>query len=412
MGRIIKDATVLTHRYVPPVILYREKEIKELSFRMNKPLSGEPVKNTAIFGLSGTGKTLVSRYLGDKLIKECPDAKVCYVRMKGAHKEFAGINQVTEALMNRQFKGIPTVQIYNRMYSFIKQLDQKYIVFILDEIDNLTQGIDSFLDAFLRPYENYELADKEVSTIFITNKIEFNETLSVGTTSSWNCVDKLVFEKYDANQLRGILSDRGEKGLYKGAYEDSVIPLCAACASQEHGDARQAIEFLGKAAEVAENEGSQTLLEKHVKQAREMIEFEAATNVLKTLTTQPKAVALALVFDLINKERGKTKHAEKPTTTSIHAEYKKIVEILDMEVLSQRRLRDYLVEFENLGLVRNEVIYKGRYGKNLHVELAYPISIVVKVITNDYRFNMYKHLQDLFEEKPRSRQIKLNEAAG
>ncbi len=406
---VVQDASVFTYRFTPSLILHREKELADLAFRMNNPLEGKPVKNTIIYGYSGTGKTLIAKHLASEITKKTFDVLTCYVRMKGAQSEYKAVNKVSLSLMNTEYDGRSPTSIYNRIFSYIKQLEEKYVVFIFDEIDSVTQNIDSFLDAFLRPYENYDLGDKEVSAILISNKMTFPGELSVGTKSSFACVDKLVFSPYDASHLRDILIERAEKGLKEGAYEDTVIPLCAAFGAREHGDARRTIELLGKSASLAEKEGASKIMEKHVHEAREIIEFEGISQVLKTLPVQAKAVALAIAMDIANKSSSSKSVIypdSSPTTGSIYTEYKNICDRTGMEVLTQRRIRDFLDEFESMGLLRAEVVYKGRYGRNRHVELIVPAMIIEKVITGDMHFQGFK--PDFEQEGPvESEQMRL-----
>lgn len=421
MRQIIKNASVFSLSYVPLEIKYRDREFKELSWRMNQPLEGEPVKNTAIFGLSGTGKTLVSKYLADELTAKCPDVKTCYVRLKGARSEFLALTQVTQALMNEEYKGRGSPSIYTRIFSYIKELDEKYIVFILDEIDSVTQGLDNLLDAFLRPHERYpQLGDKEVSVIFITNNMQFPhhaEKLSVGTISSYKTTDYLIFDKYNADQLRSILTDRAENGLHPGTYEDLVIPLCAALAAQDHGDARQAIEFLEKAAKIAERDGVPKIEEKHVRFAQELREFEGVAEGLKTQTTQGKAVALALVIDLIKRDkmpRSAVLLNNMPTTVSVYNEYKNIIRALGLEFVSMRRVHDILIEFETQGIINSQVVSKGRaMGRSRHVELIVPTLTIARVVANDFRFRDFNWVLSELEkrERPTIMQTVLTEAA-
>ncbi len=377
---------------MPSLILHREKEMADLSDRIKNPLRNA-TKNTIIYGYSGTGKTLVARYLADEISKKTFDVLTCYVRTKGAQSEFKALNKISLALMGTEFDGRSPTSIYNRIFSYIKQLNQKYIIFIIDEIDSISQNLDNFLDAFLRPHESYDLGDKDVSVILISNKMTFPEDLSVGTRSSFACIEKLVFSPYNANQLKDILLERSEKGLNKGTYEETVIPLCAAYGAKEHGDARRTIELLGKSASIAEKESSPQILEKHVDKARELIEFEGIAQVLKTLPVQAKAVALAIALDVGKidcREKSATYSDNLPTTGSIYAEYVYICNRIGMEKLTQRRIRDFLDEFESMGLLHAEVVYKGRYGRNRHVELIVPDSIIEKVITSDLQFNEFE----------------------
>lgn len=395
MGLILKDASVFTYKYMPSAILHREEQVRELESRINNPLYDKPAKNTMIYGLSGTGKTLTTKHLTDELLKKATNTKICYVRLKGAQTEYKAINKVTQALMGVEFDGRSPSSVYTRIFDYLKHHEEKYTIFIFDEIDSILQNYDNFLDAFLRPYENHDMGEKEVSVIMISNNMTFPKDLSIGTKSSYDCMDKLVFAPYNADHLKDILTERADKGLNTGTYDEVVIPLCAAYGAQEHGDARRTIELLGKAAAIAEREGSTLIQEKHVKQAHELIEFEGVAQVLMTLPTHSKAVALA-----ISKE-SKTK--PESTTVSIYSEYKNMCKHIGMTTLSQRRISDILVEFSNLGLINSKLIYKGGEGRSRYVELSVPASIVDKVIMEDSRFEGLKADEPMGLEKFLSR---------
>ena len=67
-----------------------------------------------------------------------------------------------------------------------------------------------------------------------------------------------------------------------------VIPLCAAFAAQEHGDARRALDLLRVAGEIAERDNQSRVDEHHVKTAQEKIEIDRVVEVVRTLPTQSK----------------------------------------------------------------------------------------------------------------------------
>lgn len=55
---------------------------------------------------------------------------------------------------------------------------------------------------------------------------------------------------------------------------DDVVPLTAAFAAQEHGDAWKAIEILRHAGELAERQGDDQVTESHVRDAQERAEID------------------------------------------------------------------------------------------------------------------------------------------
>ncbi len=89
------------------------------------------------------------------------------------------------------------------------------------------------------------------------------------------------------------------------------------------------------------------------------------------------------------KRNRKTNESAEPITSTIYTEYKKICQDLDLLVLTQRRVRDILVEFASLELIDTHIEYKGRYGRTLRVELTTPHNIVKRILTSDPHFLRY-----------------------
>ena len=62
----------------------------------------------------------------------------------------------------------------------------------------------------------------------------------------------MIVEPYDAEGLRRILQTRVSKALRSEKVTAGVIENIAALASQQHGDARKAVNLLRRAADLAE----------------------------------------------------------------------------------------------------------------------------------------------------------------
>jgi len=74
-----------------------------------------------------------------------------------------------------------------------------------------------------------------------------------------------------------------------------VIPLCAALAASENGDARCALDLLRISGEIAERSDSKRVCEEHVRQASEKLEMNRLAEVVKTLPLQSKILLLTVV---------------------------------------------------------------------------------------------------------------------
>ena len=66
---------------------------------------------------------------------------------------------------------------------------------------------------------------------------------------------EILFDPYNAVDLRKILLIRIKKALKKKMLRKGVLEKIAAISSRTHGDARKAVELLSKSAELAEKEG-------------------------------------------------------------------------------------------------------------------------------------------------------------
>src|SRR5512137_2313476 len=165
--------------------------------------------------------------------------------------------------------GWPTDQVYAELKNQL-EAGGGVIVIVLDEIDKLVKKSgDETLYNLTRI--NSDLRVAKVAIIGISNDLRFTDFLDPRVLSSLS-EEELVFPPYNAPQLCDILQQRGEDAFMEKVLDPPVIPLCAALAAQEHGDARRALDLLRVSGELAERERSVQVTEDHVRMAREKIE--------------------------------------------------------------------------------------------------------------------------------------------
>jgi len=166
--------------------------------------------------------------------------------------------------------------------------------------------------------------------------------------------------------------------------EETVIPLCAAYAAQEHGDARRALDLLRVSGEIAERIKSNKVLEAHVKQAQDKIEIDRIVEVVRTLPSQSKLVLLSVVLLGYNGD-------SNLTTGEAYNIYKQMCRMIGIEILTQRRVTDLISELDMMGILNATVVSKGRYGRTKEISLSVPSESTKKVLFEDYRL---KPLED------------------
>ncbi|QLG49774.1 Cdc6/Cdc18 family protein [Natrinema halophilum] len=285
--------------------------------------------------------------------------------------------------------GWPTDRVYSVFFDAV-DYDERVVVIMLDEIDKLVEksGDDTLYNLSRM---NSELENSRVSIIGISNDLKFTDFLDPRVKSSLG-EEEIVFPPYDANQLRDILEQRSEVAFKKGALSEDVIPLCAAFAAQEHGDARRALDLLRTAGELAERSQAETIVEEHVRQAQDKIELDRVVEVVRTLPTQSKLV----LFAIISLEKN---GVHSINTGEVFNIYKRLCEEIDADVLTQRRVTDLISELDMLGIVNAIVVSKGRYGRTKEISLSVPLEETEAVLLSDSRLSDIDDIQPFVQAR-------------
>ena len=242
--------------------------------------------------------------------------------------------------------GWPTDQVYAELKN---QLDTGggVLVIVLDEIDKLVKksGDDTLYNL---TRINSDLKNSKVSIIGISNDLSFKDFLDPRVLSSLS-EEEIVFPPYNAPQLVDILTQRATGAFLDGAIAEGVVPLCAALAAQEHGDARRALDLLRISGELADRDESKQVTEEHVKQAQAKIETDSMIECIATLPSQSKLI----LFSMLTLE-----HNSRTVFTSgeVSKVYQTIAPSLQLDVLTHRRITDLISELNMLGVINTRVV--------------------------------------------------------
>lgn len=395
---LFKNKEVMRPAYTPEFLPHREREISSLAGVLVSALRGETPSNVLIYGKTGTGKTAVARYVGKELQRKGEELRkkvhFIYINCEVVDTQYRVLQNIANSFIKDwservPFTGWPTDEVYLKLKSEMDREDGVTII-ILDEVDKLSG--DEVLYNLSRM--NQELQKARVSIIGISNDLKFTEFLDPRVKSSLS-EEAMVFPPYDAVQLQDILRQRAGMALKDSVLDESVIPLCAALAAQEHGDARRALDMLRVATELAERERSKKVQEKHVRQAQAKIEVDRVTEVVRTLPTQSKLVLLATI---LGEEVNKDVHASGLTTGEVFEIYSELCRKTGLDILTQRRITDLISELDMLGIITARVISKGRYGRTREIALSVPGASTKEVLAED------DLLHEIVNWKPTKRQ--------
>ena len=371
---IFLNKKVLQSNYTPDMIPHRNEQIDYIAGILAPCLRLEKPSNLFLYGKTGTGKTVVSKYVTSQILKVAKQKnlsiEIIYLNCKlkkVADTEYRLIVQLAKEFgIEIPPTGLPTDEVYK---IFIKHLEQRerLVILILDEIDQLVKKTgDEILYNLTRI--NSELNKVELSIIGITNDLLFMDNVDPRVKSSLS-EEELVFAPYNALQIQDILRERSKLAFRTDVIQEGVIEKCAAYAAREHGDARRALELLRVAAELSERRGDSKILIKDIDDAEEKIEKD---KVLDIVHTQPKQFQLTLlaILDLCDK-------AVSPLFTGdVYEIYKDFCSVVKLKPLTQRRVSDIIAELDMLGIINAKVISKGRYGRTKEIRMAIPQSTV------------------------------------
>ena len=375
------DRDVLRPSYIPDVLPHREEQIDQLASILVTALEGQRPSNLLLFGKTGTGKTATIKFIGKEIERASSglqNVSFIYANCEIFDTQYGILQYIGNRFIEDfdqkiPFTGWSTERVYNILREKIDE-QRRVIVIALDEIDKLvSKSGDDVLYHLCRI--NDDLRNAKVSVIGISNDLKFTEFLDPRVRSSLS-EEKMVFPPYNAEQLKDILTQRSVLAFEDGALEPSVIPLCAALAAQEHGDARRALDLLRVAAEIVERDQRPTLTESDVIRAKNKIELDCVTEAIRTLPVQSKLVLMGV---LMNEERGE----RKLTTGDLYETYRELCQHTSMAILTQRRVTDLISELDMLGIVHARVKSFGRGGRTKEIEPSVPLSDARKILEED-----------------------------
>lgn len=354
-----KELLRVSHLPTGDRIIGRDTQLQELANAIKDAEHGRTPNNVLVYGKTGTGKSLCSKYITRDLAEAAADngisVGIAYVDCFQDSTETQAVQAIGESLNTPETtisvppSGLSTSDYYHRLWEI---LDSEYdvAIIILDEIDKLDD--DSVLMQLSRATEAEKVQNSTLGIIGISNKIRYKESLDERVKSSLS-ERECVFPPYDANQLRNILSSRAD-AFRDGVLGDEVIPKAAALAAREHGDARKAIDILRYAGEIADEEDDDTVRVEYVDEAHDREEQARLSELIAKQPEHSKYLLQALALEV---QQATGDNPAIPTKT-IFGTYQVLCEREGADPLKIRRVRDLLSELAFLSLIEQE--RKGR----------------------------------------------------
>ncbi|MDD1775249.1 MAG: orc1/cdc6 family replication initiation protein [Methanobacterium sp.] len=346
---VFKCKKYLDHRFLPENLPHREDQIKSVAKYWKEALNGVTPPDVTIYGKTGTGKTAVAKYARNQLedVSKNKDinVRVEYIRCTDYTTEYQVIARLCQQMgQDVPYRGWTKAEVVHAFRDLFKKNvfgKNLILMIILDEIDILLKNDGDGLLYTLTRTENVSIAS-------ISNFVDFKQFIKPRVKSSLRDRE-IVFPPYNAQQLVDILKERADLSFNDDVLNDDVIPLCAAMAAKEEGDARYALDLLRTSGELADDKGSETVYEDYVREAKDFIEHNKVTDIIMTLPSQQKKVLESILYLTNNKE--------EITSGRLYDIYK---EFSKGDSVSYRRIFDFINELEMLGLISTKTISRGR----------------------------------------------------
>jgi cell division control protein 6 len=384
--RIFRNKDALGESYRPETIEERDDEIKEYMDALQPVVDGWEPNNIFLYGNTGVGKTAITDYLMDRLQKDVTDyddvdLSVISLNCKTLNSSY----QVAVELVNTlrptgseiSSTGYPQQTVFNKLYEALEAIGGT-ILLILDEVDSIGDR-DDLLYELPRARANCNLETARVGVIGISNDFKFRERLDPRVQDTL-CERELQFPPYDAPELENILSSRATTAITDGAVDDGVLNYCAAIAARDSGSARQALDLLRLAGEIAENQESDTVAEEHVEAARSRFEQERVEEGMRELTTHGQLALLAVI--------SKAAKEETPCRIrSIYEEYTTLCESSGTDTLAQRSVHNHLSDLRMLGILSAHENRSGSRGNYYSYELDVPFTSAAEAMDDVLRLD-------------------------
>ena len=371
---LFTDRRTFDHAFEPSRLPHREHEVDALVMNLVDALNGHIPSNMLLYGVPGSGKTVVTRFvlgqLRDKGVQMGQMVKTYEINCRNVDTKYRVVQSLATQLAKRgdapvPFTGWPTDRVLETLIERMSRAGGVHII-VLDEVDNLVdKGGDDLLYALTSL--NTLLDDGRCSIIGISNDLHFTQHLDPRVSSRLSQED-VVFHPYVATEIQNILSERATTGIKEGVLDEGVIQLCAALAAQEHGDARRALDLLRISVQKAEQRAQSKVNTKHVRLAQSQLEYDQVTPVLRTLPLHQKLVLFSIC---LNEENG----LRNISTGEIYRTYAEACSKIGIEPLTTRRVSSLLNELDTIGLIMARNVSKGRGGRSKQVNSAIPKAI-------------------------------------
>ncbi len=372
---VFLNKDIISPHHIPANLPFRETQIEEITQYLSPVLNNSKPNNFFLYGKTGTGKTSTVKHvleqLDDFVKKHEKEVVSCYVNCRSHSSKYKVLLKALKTLYpDKDFLGYSSSFVYEKLLDYSSE-KKAHTILVLDEIDKV-KDVDDLMYSLSRG--NDELETGSVTVIGISNNLTFKEKLDPRTRSSL-CEREMVFNPYNANELRKILEERIQKAFKEGVMKEEAISLAAALAAQESGDARTAVMLLQRAGEIADSEQKTIIDDTLVEKAKVSVEEEIIISMISTLPQQQQFVLYAIAQMSLQKPSFTKVNGEVEEGVMFSGEifenYIDLAKKFGKRTITSRWYRQYINELEMYGLILVTNSGKGIKGQTRLIKLGF-----------------------------------------
>ncbi|MBV0924081.1 orc1/cdc6 family replication initiation protein [Halomicroarcula limicola] len=372
---IFERREALLEEWTPDELVGRDEELERFHAALQPVINGESPSNIFLYGKSGVGKTAATRYLLQALERDAEpvpelDLHTIEINCDGLNSSYqvavALVNELRDPADQISNTGYPQASVYQFLFDELDRVGGTVLI-VLDEVDHIRD--DSLLYKLPRARSNGDVTDAKLGVIGISNDLDFRNQLSSKVRSSL-CEKEVSFSAYDARELQLVLQQREAVAFRDDVLDDGVVEMCAAYGAKDSGDARQALDLLLEAGDLARENNGELVTESHVRRARQRLQTDQVVEGIRNYSNHGQFVLYAVT---LLAERGDT----PARTKDILSAYERVAIEEGVDPVSERSVRDYLGELDQLGIISSTEYNRGKGGgKYKEHELEQSISSV------------------------------------
>jgi len=338
----VDSITPLTPEYEPETLTDRDSLRNQLTDRI-QAVRSESSKNLILQGPRGSGKTTVLRSVTEDITDRTP---VCHIECHRHRTQYQVLQQLWNNLDWNDFpSGRHTSDLQRRVES---RTSQTPLILILDELDFLLLNDGDELLYFLSRLEH----SSNILVIGVLSSL--SDVASLVDTRAYSSLypEEVTVEPYTADDIYKLLAIRARQAFQPRSLHREAITYIASSTQ----NAAQAIHWLRTAAE----ESDTVIGEEVVRSCRRAAHQAYIEQLLEQFTEHHQTL------HRITRELA-SDHGAPVRAGAIYEEYEQTASKVGEDVLSRRRISDFLKHLEALNLIQVDYYYGGEKGKTREI---------------------------------------------